>query len=341
MSAAWQLYTCTVLAYLAIDLIACWGLNLQFGTAGIVNFAYIVFLAVGAYTAAVLSLGAPTAGGFQQYFIGANLPFPLPLIAAGVVAGLVSAVVGLVSLRRLRTDYQAMVMLVISLIASSIVTNDIPLFNGAAGLSTVPHPLFDSLNVSLLTYNWYFVAFAGVLCVLAYVFVQRLTKSPFGRVLRAMRDNEQAAAALGKNVNALRMTAFVTGGVLAGVAGGLQVEFISAWSPGSWVFIESFVLFTAIIVGGSGNPLGVALGVAIVPVGFLEASRFLPAVGGPDLLGSLEWIAVGVLTILMLWIRPRGILPERPRVFADPDDPPAGRLNRLTRVTRVPAGGEE
>jgi len=329
MSAAWQLYICTVLTYLAVDLIACWGLNFQFGTAGIVNFAFIVFLAAGAYTAAVLSLGPASAGGFQQYIGGANLPFPLPLVAAGVVGGLLSAVVGLVGLRRLRTDYQAMVMLVISLIATTLITNDVPLFNGAAGLATVPRPLFGSLGGNLVDYNWYFVAFAGFVCVLAYIFVQRLTKAPFGRLLRAMRDNEQAAAALGKNVNALRMVAFVTGGVLAGVAGGLQVEFISAWSPGSWVFIESFVLFTAIIVGGAGNALGVALGVAIVPVGFLEASRFLPAIGGPDLLGAIEWIAVGALTILMLWVRPRGILPERPRVFSDPKKPARALLSRL------------
>jgi ABC-type branched-subunit amino acid transport system permease subunit len=326
MSAAWQLYICTVLIYLAVDLIACWGLNLQFGTAGIVNFAFIVFLAAGAYTAAVLSLGPSSAGGFQTYIGGANLPFPLPLLAAGAAGGLLSVVVGLFSLRRLRTDYQAMVMLVVSLIATTVVTNDTHLFNGGAGLATVPRPLFNMFHTTFVQYNWYFVAFAGVLCLVAYVFVQRLTRSPFGRTLRAMRDNEQAAASLGKNVNSLRITAFVIGGVMAGVAGGLQVEFISAWSPGSWVFIESFVLFTAIIVGGSGNALGVALGVAILPVGLLEASRFLPAVGGPELLGALEWIAVGALTILFLWIRPRGILPERPRQFPAAGDRPRGRL---------------
>jgi ABC-type branched-subunit amino acid transport system permease subunit len=135
-----------------------------------------------------------------------------------------------------------------------------------------------------------------------------------------MRDNEHAAAALGKNVNSLRITVFIIGGAMAGVAGGLQVEFISAWSPGSWVFIESFVLFTAIIVGGSGNALGVALGTALVPVGLLEASRFLPTVGGPNLLGALEWVAVGGITILFLWIRPRGIVPERPRRFDEREE---------------------
>jgi branched-chain amino acid transport system permease protein len=315
MSAGTQLYICTILTYLGVDLIACWGLNLQFGVAGIVNFAFIVFLAAGAYTAAVVSLGPASAGGFQEYLGGATWPFPLPLLAAGAVGGLLSAAVGVVALRRLRSDYQAMVMLVVSLIATSVASNDVHLVNGPAGLATVPRPYFATLNVSLIAYNWYFVGFTAFVCVLAFIVVHRLTASPFGRVLRAMRDNEAAAAALGKNVNALRLVAFVTGGVFAGVAGGLLVEFITTWSPGSWLFVESFVLFTAVIVGGSGNNLGVALGTAIVPIGLLEASRFLPAFAGSDLIGALQWIVIGLLTIAFLWVRPRGILPERPRVF--------------------------
>lgn len=99
---------------------AVWGLNLQFGVAGISNFAYIIFQAAGAYTAAVLTLGPETPLSFQQYIGGANLPFPLPIIAAGVVGGVLSILVGLISMRRLRTDYQAMVMLVVSLTATYI-----------------------------------------------------------------------------------------------------------------------------------------------------------------------------------------------------------------------------
>src|SRR5438309_6829732 len=97
---------------------AVWGLNLQFGVAGISSFAYVVFQAAGAYTASVLSLGASHALGFQQYVGGATLPFPLPLIAAGLVGGSLAALVGFIGIRRLRSDYQAMVMLVISLTAT-------------------------------------------------------------------------------------------------------------------------------------------------------------------------------------------------------------------------------
>jgi len=85
VSVAWQFYISTVLIYLGVDVIACWGLNLQFGVAGLVNFAFIIFQAAGAYTAAVLTLGPATKGGFQQYVGGAHWPFPLPILAAGLV----------------------------------------------------------------------------------------------------------------------------------------------------------------------------------------------------------------------------------------------------------------
>jgi ABC-type branched-subunit amino acid transport system permease subunit len=299
---------------------AVWGLNLQFGVAGISSFAFIIFQAAGAYVASVLTLGPAQPGGFQQYVGGANLPFPLPLLAAGLSGGVLALIVGLISLRRLRTDYQAMVMLVISLTATYIVDNETHLFNGPAGLSLVPKPLFNSLGLSLISYQWFYVGLSAVICVLIYMVVRRFTGSPLGRAMRAARDNEHAAAALGKNVLALRMTAFVAGGVIAGISGGVFVDFIGAWSPGSWLYPETFVYFTAILVGGTGNNVGVAVGALLVPIGFLEATRYLPNIGYPGFVDALEWIAVGVLALIFLWFWPRGIIPERKRKFPQPGD---------------------
>ena len=104
MSVAWQFYISTVLIYLGVDVMACWGLNLQFGVAGLVNFAFIIFQAAGAYTAAVLTLGPATKGGIQQYVGGAHWPFPLPILAAGLVVGVLALLVGGVAIRRLRSD---------------------------------------------------------------------------------------------------------------------------------------------------------------------------------------------------------------------------------------------
>jgi ABC-type branched-subunit amino acid transport system permease subunit len=315
VSSAFSYYVTTLLVYLGIDILAVWSLNLQYGVTGIYNFAWIMFQAVGAYTAGVLTLGPSSGnGGFQQYILGLNLPEPLPLLAAGAVAGALALVVGIVALRRLRTDYQAMVMLVISVIAVLVVENVTGLFNGPAGLSLVPQP-FGSLPLSSLGYQWFYVALTAVVCLIVYLIVHRVTSSPLGRALRATRDNEDAAQALGKDVVRLRLFVFVLGGAIAGISGALLVQFIGAWSPGSWAYVETLVVLTAIIVGGTGNNAGVMLGALLVPVAFNEATRFIPQVGRPGLVDALQWIVIGMLALIFLWFWPRGIIPERRRRF--------------------------
>ena len=172
------------------------------------------------------------------------------------------------------------------------------------------------LTCRRLAYQWFYVGLTAVICLIVYWFVHRITGSPFGRTLRAVRDNEFAAAALGKDVTRLRLLIFVIGGAIAGVSGAVLVEFITAWSPGSWLFPETFVFFSAIIIGGSGNDFGVAIGALLVPIAFLEATRFLPQFGYPGLIDSLQWIAVGVATLVFLWFWPRGVVPERRRRFS-------------------------
>jgi branched-chain amino acid transport system permease protein len=309
-------YLTTLLVYLGVDILAVWALNLQFGVAGVYNFAFIIFQAVGAYVAAVLTLGPSSGnGGFQTYVLGASLPWPLPLLAAGLAAGLLALVVGLVALRKLRTDYQAMVMLVISVSATLIVTNATGLFNGPAGLSLVPQPLSNVVKPSTVNYQWLYVGLTFLVCAVVYVFVNRVTGSPLGRALRATRDNEEAAEALGKNVAKLRLFIFVFGSAIAGISGAVLVQFIGAWSPGSWLYVETLVVLTAIIVGGTGNNLGVMLGALLVPVAFNEATRYLPQIGRPGLIDALQWIVIGLLALVFLWFWPRGIIPERRRRF--------------------------
>ena len=184
MSVAWQFYISTVLIYLGVDVIACWGLNLQFGVAGLVNFAYIIFQAAGAYTAAVLTLGPAvpaSKGGFQTYLGGAHWPFPLPILAAGLVGGLLAALVGSIAIRRLRSDYEAMVMLVVSLIATSVAVNQVGLVNGPNGLALVPKPLASLVSLSPIGYQWLFVGLTAVICVCVYWLVHIVTSSPLDR----------------------------------------------------------------------------------------------------------------------------------------------------------------
>lgn len=318
MSAAWAFYISTILVYLGVNAMACWGLNLQYGHTGILNFSYIIYQAMGAYTAAVLTLGTPGHHTFQKYLFGAHLPFPLPIIAAGITGAALSVIVGSIAMRRLRSDYQAMVFLVISLIATAVVTNDVGLFNGPAGLSVVPKPLSGVLHLSLLDYQWFYDGVTAVICLIVYFVVRRITGSPLGRSFRAVRDHEHGAAALGKDPSKLRMQSFVIGGAIAGVSGAVLVSFISAWSPGGWQYQETFVFFTALIVGGTANNAGAALGALLVPIVFLESTRFLPPIGRPGMMAALQWVAVGLMALLFLWFRPRGVIPERTRVVRLP-----------------------
>jgi len=320
MSAGAQLYIATLLVYLFVDLMACWGLDLQFGVGGILNFAYIVFQAAGAYTVAIFSLGpSSSSGGFQTYLGGWMLPFPIPLIIAMGVGAFLSLLVGVICLRKLRSDYLAMALLVVSVIATASVTVEQGFLNGAAGISLIPKPLATSLRFTPVNYAWFFAALCAVLCAAVGFVTWQLVYSPFGRVLRALREDEAAARALGRRVEGLRLLIFVMGGAIAALSGALLAEFISAWAPGGWLYPETFALFTAIIVGGRGNPLGVTLGALLVMIGVQQAVTYVPTIISPEMTAALEWIVTGAITLAFLWKRPQGLLPERRRRFAYPD----------------------
>jgi branched-chain amino acid transport system permease protein len=299
-----------MLVYLGTDLLAAWGLNLEFGVAGVVNFAYIVLVAAGAYLYAVFTLGPPAAmGGFQQYIIGARLPVAAAVALAALICGGLGCLIGVTGLKRLRADYQAMVMLVISILATTIIGADTGLFNGNAGLSLIPNPL---ASVDPAHRGWYYVAVVGVVCAAGYLVLRRFTTGPFGRVLRAVREDEDAAVAFGKNVVGLRLAVQAVGGVYAGLSGALLAGFIGGWSPSAWEYVETLALLTAIIVGGLGNDAGVLLGVVIVPVLILQGVQFLPQIkSAPQLTGDLGWIILGLLTIAFVFARPQGLIPER------------------------------
>jgi branched-chain amino acid transport system permease protein len=307
-------YTATLLVYAGVDIIACLALNLQFGVSGIVNFSFIVFQAVGAYTAALLSMPPDTAnGGYQIYVGGFQLPFPIPWLGGALAGGLLAIPVGLVVLRKLRSDYQAIALLVLSVIANTVVTNAVPLFNGAAGIAQVPGPFSDQFDPQ--SYQYLYVGLTAVCVVLVVVVVQRIVNSPYGRSLRAMREHELAASAIGKNPVRLKMTTFIVGGIIAGLSGAILVGYITLWAPSVWLYPETIILFAAIIVGGRGNNLGAILGALLVPVGFEEATRFIPNIGPVGLIPAMQWVAIGLLIIGFLWFRPEGVRPEPRHVF--------------------------
>src|SRR5450755_3781022 len=309
-------YLITLLVYGAVDVIACLGLSQQFGVAGVTNFGFIIFQAAGAYVAASLALPPDTAnGGYQIYIGGLHLPFPLPLIGAALAGALLALPFTFLVGRRLRGDFAAVGLLVTAVLLNLLVTDYRPLFNGDAGVAQVPGPLQSGIFIlSSTTYRWAFVAAVIVLAAGIYMFIRRITESPYGRTLRAMRDNDKVADSLGKNLVSLRTGTLVLGGAIAGLSGGVLVSFISVWSPAAWSYAETIVLFTAVIIGGAGNHRGAVLGAILVPVGFEEITRFITN-NNPNLPPSLQWVAIGLLIAIFLWVRPQGVLPERRRVI--------------------------
>ena len=336
-------YLINLLVYAAVDAMACLGLSQQFGVAGVTNFGFIIFQAAGGYTAAVLSLPHDSAnGGFQSYMGGLNLPFPLPWIGAAVVGALIAVPFTFLVGRRLRGDFAAVGLLVTAVLLNLLVTNYRPLLNGDAGLSLIPTPLHGDnvFSVQSAGYQWAFAVLAIVLALAVYRFVRRITESPYGRSLRAMRDNDVVADSLGKNLLWLRTVMLVTGGAIAGLSGGILVTYVTTWSPAAWGYAETVVLFAAVIIGGAGNHLGAILGAILVPVGFEEITRFIPTSNNlpPNLIPSLQWVAIGLLIVIFLWVRPQGILPERKRVIRLPGSC-GGRRGRRRWAGRTRACG--
>lgn len=316
MSIAYQYYILTLLVYFGVNTIACWALNLQYGVSGVLNFAFIMFQAVGAYIAGVLTLGPSGTSSFQQYILGASLPFPLPWLAAAAVGAGLAFAVGTFALRPERRDYQAMVMLVVSIIASILVVSQGSWFNGNNGLAAVPKPFQAQVGYDLVGYGWFYAGLTAIVVILVYLFVHRITRSPWGRQLRAMRENAEALEALGVNTRRESMKVYVIGGGLAALSGAVLVQFIGAWSPGSWGTPETFLYFVAIIIGGAGNNFGAVVGSALVLSIFQEALRYLPAFGYTGLAQAIQFMGLGVLILGFLWFRPGGLVPERPRKFA-------------------------
>jgi ABC-type branched-subunit amino acid transport system permease subunit len=310
-------YITTLIVFFFIFAISTWGLNLQFGTAGILNFTYITFFAIGGYFTGVAMLHRPDALSHMRYILGLGLPFPVALVIGAGAAAILGLLVGLVALRRLRSDYLAIVTVSVGAIVYDFINVNTEVFNGADGIAGVPYPFESVLGLDPNTYTLFYVVLSGVFALVLGVVAFRIYNSPLGRTLRAIREDPDVAAAFGKDTDRFRMIAMVVGCIYAGIAGSLLIGFISALNPGGWTAGETFLLYAALLLGGRGNNWGAMLGALLVPVLFQEATRYLPQIPGhPELIPAIRNMIVGALLIAILWFRPEGILPERKARFA-------------------------
>ncbi|MDO5604087.1 MAG: branched-chain amino acid ABC transporter permease [Paracoccus sp. (in: a-proteobacteria)] len=282
------------------------GLNLQWGYTGLFNAGVVAFYAIGAYGTAIL-MGPPR----PELIGGFALPFPVALIGGMAAAALGALIVGLAALR-LRDDYLAIATFGIAISVQLVALNFDSLTGGAQGLIGLPRPLFglfDGPN----GFNMFYLGVVACMAGLVYVALQVALGSPWGRLLKAVREDEIAAASLGKNPAMVRLQAFVLGCALMGLAGGLYVGFIGFVSPLDFMPILTFQIWAMLIVGGSGNTRGAFVGAFAVwglwSASGMAVSRLLP-VEYQSQGGAIQTMVIGLLIVLTLLLRPRGLIGE-------------------------------
>ncbi|WP_298837167.1 branched-chain amino acid ABC transporter permease [uncultured Roseobacter sp.] len=294
----------TVAAILAIAVL---GLNLQWGNTGLFNGGVVAFFGAGAYATLIFG-GTPQEGQLG----GFALPYPLALLGGMFVAGVMAWIVGILTLR-LRHDYLAIATFGVAVAFENLMRNAEALAGGAQGLRGFERPLFDALGGGL-AYNSLFLICVLVLLLAVYVFLERLIRSPFGRLLRAIREDETAARSLGKNPARIRLTSFITGSVIMGMSGGLYGTFYAFISPQDVLPILTFQIWAMLIVGGAGNNRGAVAGAFLIWGAWTASgwalSRFAPQ-EVQLYTGSVQFILIGFVIVGMLLWRPQGLFEEK------------------------------
>jgi branched-chain amino acid transport system permease protein len=272
------------------------GLNLQYGYTGLINFGVVAFFAIGAYTSALLTLhGWWLAPAF---------------VVATILGALVAYPIGLLSLR-LSDEYLAVVTLGFSEVVRIVIQQEEWLTKGVQGLPGIRR-MFAFMGVG----GYADVAILGVLvaCNMAAIgLMLHLVRSPYGRLIQAIRDDEIAVEAMGKDPRRLKVQVFMLGAGIAGLAGAFYAHFITYLSPDQFLPLVTFYVWIAMIIGGTGRTTGAVAGSLLLLV-FLEGSRFardfVPGVSEVQM-ASVRLALVGLALILFTLYRPQGMMGSR------------------------------
>jgi branched-chain amino acid transport system permease protein len=302
-----------LLAYAAFFLVTaltygiiCLGLNVQWGQTGLFNVGVAGFVAIGAYASALLT--TPEAVG---RFGGFGLPVWVGWVAAALLSGAVAALIGAITLR-LRADYLAITTFGIAIAIQLVALNAETLTGGPFGIGFIPRA-FAGFEDRPVIFNLANFVLVGLVTALIYYGLERLVRSPWGRVLRAIREDETAAQSLGKNANLFRIQAFALGSAIMGLAGAVQAHFIGFIAPENYASTMTFQVWAMLIIGGAGNNRGALLGAVLVwalwsLTGALLAST-VPAEYQARA-AALQIVLIGVALAALLVLRPRGLLGE-------------------------------
>ncbi|MFC7214511.1 branched-chain amino acid ABC transporter permease [Saliphagus sp. GCM10025334] len=285
------------------------GLNLQFGHAGLVNFGPVAFFAVGGYAAAILTANDP----YQA--VGLGFPWPIGVVAAVLAAAALGVLIG-VSTLRLRDDFLAIVTLAVAEIVHGLIVAFRDVTGGTVGLTSVPRPIAGTTDVGGGAALVSTIIVFAALAVVFYGVFRRLSASPYGRVLRAIRADDQVTETLGKRVFRYKVAVFVYGAAIAGLAGALLVFYNGAAAEGFFTIDVTVIVWVGMLIGGAGNDRGVIGGLAII-MGFQLLTRFfndaIPFIT-QDQFASIRLMFVGLLLMLIIRYRPEGLWGDADRL---------------------------
>lgn len=286
------------------------GLNVVWGWAGDFDLAMYGYVAIGVYLTIAMTAGPPLAP--VEYILGWHLPYLLAVLLAILIVLPIAGIVGVIALRNLREIYFAITTLGMITVLYVVVQLDTPLFNGFNGIAGLVTPMAGPLGISYSNYEYFLLGFCAVVLLIVVLVLQRLSSSPYGRMLRSIRDDEHAAAAFGRAVFTAKLKAYLLGAGLAALGGGLFAAYLGAFNPSAWAPQEILTLYAGVLVGGRGNVRGVVVGTFVVYIGFIELTRSLPNIQSrPEFAPSMREVLIGALIVLMLKFRPEGLLPDR------------------------------
>ncbi len=289
----------TVLIFSLIGL----GLNLQWGLTGLFNAGIAGFVAVGAYVSALL-----TTPETPDHLGGFDLPIVLGWFGAMMAAAAAAALIGFATLR-LKSDFLAITTFGVSMVVHLVVLNAQSITGGTFGIGFIPRP-FASLVETPLYFNLGNLAVVTAVTLVVFFSLEHLAHSPWGRVLKALREDERAAISLGKNARFYRTQAFALGGGIMGLAGAVQAHFVGYIAPDNYLPTLTFQVWVMLVVGGSGSNLGVVIGSLIVWAIWAGSGAMTGMLFAPEQqahAASLQLVAIGVMLCVILLVRPNGI----------------------------------
>jgi branched-chain amino acid transport system permease protein len=318
------------------------GLNVQWGYTGLFNIGIAGFFAIGAFTSALFTMSMPTgpAAFYTKQAFGLELPFLVGVLGAAVVSGIIAFLIGLPTLR-LREDYLAIATIGIAEIIRLIFQSERWLANGPQPLRGIPRPLYCLFQdppckwlpgplqawlepLKTTDYTFFYLMIVVLFVVLVYLAIERAIRSPWGRVLRAIREEETSTAMSGKSIFSFRMQSLVVGAMIMGIGGALYGHYMVSIDYAHFTpLYATFLIWVMLMLGGSGNNRGAILG-AFVIWGVWIGTTFLTDLISPLLKAIspelparspyIRYLLIAVLLEAILLWRPQGILGEEKRV---------------------------